>query len=108
MTGGDSWMIRQVSPKPLQLKGARDTEAQTGWRIRGDARMKANVLERKQGSGYTAVASFLVKVGECSPAAAPLPEPPPPPEPAVQAPKPAVRPLDQSKPPSRPPALKKK
>ena len=108
MTGGDTWMIRQVSPKPLQLKGARDTETQTGWRIRGDAKTKANVLERKQGAGHTAVASFLVKVGECSPLSAPLPEPPPPPEPAVQAPAPAGRPSVPSKSPSGPPTLKKK
>jgi hypothetical protein len=102
MTGGDSWMIRQVSPQPLQLKGVRGTEAATGWRLRADQRTKANVIERRQGTGYSTVAAFLVKAGECKPAVTELPEPPAEPEPA-----PAPAPVAPSKVPPRPPTLKK-
>jgi hypothetical protein len=98
MTGGDTWMIRQVSPQPIALKGARATEAATGWRLRADQRTKANVIERRQGSAHTAVATFLVKVADCKPTPDALPEPPPEPAPApVTAP---------PKGPSRPPTLK--
>jgi photosystem II stability/assembly factor-like uncharacterized protein len=101
MTGGESWMIRQLSAAPPQLKGARDSEAATGWRLRADQRTKAHVMERKSGSGYGAVASFSVQVGECKPAASPLPEPPP--EPPKQQPATVTPPRT----PARPPTLKK-
>jgi hypothetical protein len=103
MTGGDTWMIRQVSPQAPALKGGRTTEAATGWRLRADQRTKAHIIERRQGAGHSPVATFLVKVGECKPALTPLAEPPPPPEPPSPA-EPAGRP----KGPSQPPTLKKK
>jgi hypothetical protein len=63
--GGQGWGIRQSSNKPLRQKQAPPLN--TEWRIRADRQSAAFQLERHQGSGWTTVASFLVKVGSCKP-----------------------------------------
>ncbi len=63
--GGQSWGIRQSSNKPLHLKQPPVVNAD--WRIRADRQSAAFHLERRQGSVWAAVASFLVKVGSCKP-----------------------------------------
>jgi hypothetical protein len=63
--GGQSWGIRQSSSKPLRLKQALPVNAD--WRIRADRQSAAFHLERRQGSSWVGVASFLVKVGSCKP-----------------------------------------
>jgi hypothetical protein len=101
MTGGESWMIRQVGGKPYTLKGVRDTESATGWRLRADAKTKSYVVEKREGTRRVGVASFLIGAGECKPAASPLIEPPAPSALEAGETKPAPRG------PSRPPTLKK-
>jgi photosystem II stability/assembly factor-like uncharacterized protein len=63
--GGQSWGIRQSSNKPLRLKQA--PAADVNWRIRADRQSAAFHLERRQGTTWAQVASFLVKVGSCKP-----------------------------------------
>lgn len=63
--GGESWGIRQSSNKALRLKQA--PAVNSDWRIRADRQSAAFQLERRQGSAWNAVASFLVKVGSCKP-----------------------------------------
>jgi hypothetical protein len=83
MTGGDTWMIREVSSKPLQLKGARDVVANPDWRLRADPATRSHIIEQRQDGRWQRVAAFLVQVAECRPEFHPLTEPPAPPEPAA-------------------------
>jgi hypothetical protein len=63
--GGQSWGSRQSSNKPLRLKQAPAPNA--GWRLRADRQSAAFQLERRQGTAWSPVASFLVKAGSCKP-----------------------------------------
>jgi hypothetical protein len=74
-SGGDSWSLRQVSPKPVALK--RPRQPNPDWRIRADARSKSFVIERRTNERWQGLSSFLVKVGECQPEEFKLAEPPP-------------------------------
>lgn len=74
MTGGDSWMLREAGPMPFPPFKPRAT----GWRIRTDVRARQYVVERDTDKGYTPVARFPVRFGECKPA--PEPQEPPPPQ----------------------------
>ena len=91
-TGGDGWSIRQVSDKPLQLKGIPPASASAGWRVRADDRTKTHVIERREGTRYLPVASFLIKAGECKPPRTELKEPPSPPEPPTPPAPPPAKP----------------
>jgi hypothetical protein len=106
MTGGDSWMVREVSAKPLALRVPRTATSNADWRLRADAKLGAHFIEKRSGNQWQRVSAFLVKAGECKPESSALPEPPEPPEPAASAPSgppppPAVRPRSA-------PSLKKK
>jgi hypothetical protein len=84
-TGGDTWSLRQLAPKPAPLRKAAPN---TGLRLRADAKTDSYRLEKRAGEAWQTVASFAVKAGQCKePEAAPLVEPAPP-EPAAE-PKPA-------------------
>jgi photosystem II stability/assembly factor-like uncharacterized protein len=102
MTGGDSWMVREVSAKPMTVRGARPPGA-AAWRIRADAKLGAHLVERRTGESWSRVSAFLVKAGECKPDDAPLAEPLPPPEPTAAAPGPKLPAR-----PAAPPSLRKK
>jgi len=63
--GGDTWIARQASNKPIALKlPAAPAE---DWRVRPDAGMKSYVLEHRAGTHWSAVAAFLVKLDPCKP-----------------------------------------
>lgn len=64
MTGGESWALKQVSSKPLQLPDARPPGG-AGWRLRPDARSHSFNVEAKETNGWQRVASFLVETGVC-------------------------------------------
>ncbi|MEZ5352085.1 MAG: hypothetical protein R2762_05565 [Bryobacteraceae bacterium] len=110
MTGGDSWMVREVSSKPIQLRGAKPGGGSPDWRIRADAKAGAHWIEKRNGARWTQVSAFRVKAGECQPDDSPLAEPPPEPEDApAAAPRPTpTRRSPSPRPPSAPPSLKKK
>jgi hypothetical protein len=75
MTGGDSWMIREVSSRKLALKGSREVVANLDWRLRADPKLKAHVIEHRDAGRWRTVAAFQVQVGECKPDLKPLAEP---------------------------------
>jgi photosystem II stability/assembly factor-like uncharacterized protein len=95
--GGETWMIRRTSDKPMPIPRATPDAEAGGWRIRADARSKAFVIEKRRGDRWTPVASFLVEIGSCKPAprvATPPPteaetEPPPAPAKAPSVKRPA-------------------
>jgi hypothetical protein len=76
-TGGESWSVRQLSPKPIAWKYPKHLSGE--FRIHADGPSKSFRLERKQGERWLPVASFLVSAGVCKPAdpveAAPPAEP---------------------------------
>lgn len=108
MTGGDSWMVREVTSRMPKLKAAPAPAAE--WRLQADARLKAHSVERRVGERWERVATFQIKVGECKPTVTTLPDPAPPSEQipdvttAPVAPDPPVTPRRG---PARPPTLKK-
>ncbi len=108
MTGGDSWMVREVSRRPIQVKPPSAPAAD--WRLQADAKLKAHSLERRVGERWERVAAFQVKAGECKPTVNPL-EAPPQSEPVPEV---NTAPVPESGPivvprrgPSKPPSLKK-
>jgi hypothetical protein len=107
MTGGESWMLREVSSRPILQEQQRVGQASTGWRLRPHAATSSYRVERRGGDGWQSIASFLIHVGECGPPEKPLPEPiaePPEPSPGTSE-EPSPSP---PKPPNRPPSLKRK
>jgi hypothetical protein len=64
MTGGESWELKEVSNKPLRLKGARP-QNQAGWRVRADAPHRAYALERGGGRNWETVATFPIHIADC-------------------------------------------
>jgi len=64
MTGGESWTLKEVSPKPLKLAQAR-ASADGGWRLRPNAKNRSYDVEIKDTNDWQRVASFLVEVGVC-------------------------------------------
>lgn len=104
MTGGETWMIREVSAKPLQIKGARPLGPPADWRLRADSASKAHWIEKRTGTRWQPVAAFQVQVGVCKPEITALPEPPP----IVEAPSDSAFPAaTPRRGPARPPSLKK-
>ena len=65
MTGGESWMLREVNDKPIRLK--RIFVPNTDWRIRADGPTKSFRIERRQGEKWTTLASFLISLPACKP-----------------------------------------
>jgi hypothetical protein len=88
-TGGESWMIRQVSDRPIRRK---TPVAGDSLRLRPDAAAKSFRIERQSGERWSPVASFLVLAGECREPEITVPEPEPEPEPQPVAPVPSSRP----------------
>ena len=96
--GGETWMIRRTSNRPIAIGRPGADAGNSGWRVRADARSKSFAIEKRQGEHWSAVASFLVEIGSCKPAPRAAPTPPPEAEPAP-TPEPAKRP--SLKPPKR-------
>lgn len=105
MTGGDSWSLKEVSSKPLALKRLKPV-TNPDWRLRAEAGSKAYRLERKQGSSWTVISTFPVRVGECRIEEATLAEPEP--DTAEDQAKPEPAKPAASKPPARKPTLERK
>ena len=80
MTGGDSWMLRQASSRPIQDARAFPAPRETGWRLRADAASRSYRLERREGERWIPVASFLIAAGQCQVQEQQLTEPAPPPD----------------------------
>ncbi len=100
-TGGESWALRQVSPRPIALKRPRIPNPD--WRVRADGPTQSYRIERKPGERWQTVAAFLVSIGECRPTEIKLEPPPEPEEPKLEE---VTLPPGKSRAP--PPSLKKK
>lgn len=83
MTGGDSWMMQEVSAKPLPNPRPRaaTAAANADWRVRADGPSKSFRVERREAGRWQTVASFLLRAGACQP------DPPKPIEPSAEPPK---------------------
>jgi hypothetical protein len=71
--GGETWHLREVNERPIQLKHAPDA-VNADWRIRADRPTKSFHIEHRAGERWQSIAGFSVSIGDCRP-----PEPPPPP-----------------------------
>lgn len=61
---GATWAIKQESSKPLLLKNP--ATASPDWRIRTDANSKSFQVEHRQGSRWSSLGSFSVKLDACT------------------------------------------
>jgi hypothetical protein len=101
-TGGESWSIREISPKPIPWKQPDPGDPDV--RIRTDAPTKSYRIERRQGGKWEMLSSFLVSAGPCKPAEPIVTEATTEAAPPEAPPKPAVDPPIA---PRRRPTLKK-
>ncbi len=97
--GGETWLVREVSERPIPWKQAVTSSSSS--RVRADRASKSFRIERREGEKWTAVASFAIEIGTCKPAAVELK---PPEEPAVEPSEPPPAPPRR---PTRTPTLKK-
>jgi len=68
MTGGDTWLPKQFSSRPLQLKRTLPTAEERGWRLKEEPKSRTIRLEqRSQDNRWTPVAVFPIRAGECKP-----------------------------------------
>lgn len=63
--GGQRWVVKQESRKPIVVK--RPPAPAPEWRVRPDAGMKSFLVEHRAGTRWSAVAAFLVKLDPCKP-----------------------------------------
>lgn len=97
-TGGDTWMLRQSSGDPIPPKRNR-TPAAASLRLRADGPSKSYRIEKLQGNRWTLVASFAVRLPDCSIGLNELTPPPEPePAPASATPAPAPAPVKKGSP----------
>lgn len=69
--GGDTWTLREAGAKPFPPLRPRAS----GWRIRTDARARVYYIEKQGDTGWTPMARFPVRFGECKPAPGPAEAP---------------------------------
>lgn len=75
--GGETWIIRRTSDKPLTISDASTDAASGNWRIHADARTKSFAIEKRQDDHWSTAASFLIQIGVCKPVPHPAAAPPP-------------------------------
>ena len=86
LTGGDSWMLQQLSEKPIALK--RPPKSESELRLRADAAAQAYKVERRAAEKWQTLAMFAISSGDCRAPEANLGEPPAEPlQPAPEPPK---------------------
>jgi hypothetical protein len=87
--GGDTWHLREVNERPIQIKHAPDA-GNADWRIRADRPTKSFHIEHRAGDRWQSIAGFSVSIGDCKPRPEPTPpptvEPAPPPDGSTPAP----------------------
>jgi hypothetical protein len=64
---GGTWMIKQMSGKPLKLPSAA-AESADNLRVQADRATRAFRIEQRQGERWVPAASFAVNAGVCKPA----------------------------------------
>lgn len=86
-TGGESWMLREVSSRPILKESERSTQPVSGWRLRPQAASDSYRIEKLEGEQWRVVATFLISISECRPPEQVLPEPEQPPGEAPPVPR---------------------
>ena len=84
VTGGNSWMLRESSARPIQTKWP--PRPAPPFRLREDPKLKTYEVERRAGEDWTRVANFNTELGACraiEPPPAPKKEPAEPPPPVL-------------------------
>lgn len=86
LTGGESWMTRELLDQPpakeRAARGSAAAGAPADWRVRGDSAAKALRVERRESGKWTTVTVFALRAGACKP------DPPKPAEPEKDPPQP--------------------
>jgi hypothetical protein len=96
MTGGESWMTKEVMdalpPAAKPAKGAPPPQPAPAspWRLRGENATRSLRLERRDGPKWVTVTQFSLPAGACKPD--PARDIPPEPEPPAEPPKPVGKP----------------
>jgi len=99
MTGGESWDLRQVSDMgPKRAPASQPSD----WRMRADHASQSYRLDRRAGSGWETLASFLIRVGECRETEVSVHEPQPGEVEAAPAPEPPANPTEKPAPQRKP------
>ncbi len=80
MTGGESWMIREVSAQPIRVREPLVAAPDREWRLRADKQSGSWLLQHRQPDGWAVVASFGIEVTRCAPVEEEIAEAPPEPE----------------------------
>jgi len=65
LDGGETWLVKEQSKKPLQLK--RSATPAPNWRVRAEAATRSYRIERRQGDKWISVAAFSVRLPVCKP-----------------------------------------
>jgi len=78
MTGGASWMIREVSSAPIRVRNVVPAGPDTDWRVTTDTDRGSWHVEQRQPGGWATVAEFRIEVAQCRPLPAVASEPEPP------------------------------
>ena len=65
MTGGESWDIREVSPKLIPLRNVIPVSQHTDWRLIEDKDTLTWFVEHRQPDNWVTVATFPIEIGQC-------------------------------------------
>ncbi|MBI3668096.1 MAG: hypothetical protein HY236_18005 [Acidobacteria bacterium] len=63
LDGGASWVLRQISSRPITLKWT--ARRNPDWRLREDPKVKTYELERRAGESWVRMANFRAELGVC-------------------------------------------
>ena len=66
MTGGETWIPKQLSPKALKVSRSHSA-GDRGWRLEPDAKSKTTRVEVERDGKWSTVAIFPIEVNSCRP-----------------------------------------
>lgn len=107
--GGETWMVRETSDKPIRPRRLPPPAESPVVRVRADERSKSYNVEKQEGGKWRVLSSFALEAGACKPVPVDLKEPEPVTEPAAATPAASgvlVVPSDPDKR-KKPPSLKR-
>ena len=64
MTGAESWMIREVSTKPISVRRTR-MRTTSGWRVIADEKAGSWQVQKQSDTGWITISEFQVETGLC-------------------------------------------
>jgi len=66
MTGAESWMIREVSSRPIRVRRRPAPRTGMGWRIEADGTRGVWQVQKRTESGWANAVEFLIDSGACA------------------------------------------